>query len=64
MNKLLTIHEQVPTVVMIRLETGKLLFQVYVVWCCMVVPHSCDNKAISAPSWGLAGWLGLRLAKS
>ena len=29
----------------------------------MVVPHSCDNKAISAPSWGLAGWLGLSLAK-
>ena len=20
-------------------------------------PHSGDNKAISAPSWGLAGWL-------
>ena len=30
---------------------------------CMVVSHSCDNKAITAPSWGLAGWLGLRLAK-
>ena len=25
----------------------------------MVVPLSCDNKAISAPSWGLAGWLGV-----
>ena len=25
----------------------------------MAVPHSCDNKA---PSWGLAGWLGLSLA--
>ena len=24
--------------------------------CCMVVPHSYENKAISAPSWGLAGW--------
>ena len=22
----------------------------------MVVPHSCENKAISATSWGLAGW--------
>ena len=22
----------------------------------MLVPHSCENKAISAPSWGLAGW--------
>ena len=29
----------------------------------MVVPHSCDYKAISAPSWGLAGWLELSLAK-
>ena len=28
----------------------------------MVVPHSCDNKAISAPRWVLAGWLGLSLA--
>ena len=28
----------------------------------MVVPYSCDNKAISAPRWGLAGWLGLSLA--
>ena len=27
-----------------------------------MVPHSCDNNAISAPSWGLAGWLGLSLA--
>ena len=27
-----------------------LLFQVYAVWC-MLVPHSCENKAISAPSW-------------
>ena len=25
------------------------------VWC-RVIPHSCENKAISAPSWGLAGW--------
>ena len=23
-----------------------------------------DNKAISAPNWGLAGWLGLSLAKT
>ena len=30
---------------------------------CMVVSHSCDNKDISAPRWGLAGWLGLSLAK-
>ena len=29
---------------------------------CTVVPHSCDNKAFSAPSWGLAGWLGLSSA--
>ena len=29
---------------------------------CMVVPQSCENKANSAPSWGLAGWLGLSLA--
>ena len=26
------------------------------------VTNSTDNKAISAPSWGLAGWLGLNLA--
>ena len=24
-----------------------------------MVPPSCDDKAILAPSWGLAGWLGL-----
>ena len=29
---------------------------------CRVVPHSCENEAISAPSWGLAVWLGLSLA--
>ena len=27
-----------------------------------MVPHSCDNKAISAPSWGLAGLFRLSLA--
>ena len=26
-----------------------------------VVPHSCDNKGISASSWRLASWLGLSL---
>ena len=26
-----------------------------------VVPHSCDNKGISAPSRRLASWLGLSL---
>ena len=26
------------------------------------VDNSTDNKAISAPSWGLAVWLGLSLA--
>ena len=68
MNKLLTSHEQVPTVVMIRLKTGETTIP-GVVWCRMVhgvgvrvVPQSCDDKAISAPSWGLAGWLGLSLA--
>ena len=30
---------------------------------CMVVPHNCDDKAISAQlSWRLTGWLGLSLA--
>ena len=59
MNKLSTSHEQVPTVKIIRLETGKNIIPgcMYGVGC-MVVPHSCENKAISAPSWGLAG-LGL-----
>ena len=38
MNKLLTRHEQAPTVVIIRLETGKTTtpgvgFRVYGVWC-------------------------------
>ena len=28
-----------------------------------VVKNKIDDKAISAPSWGLAGWLGLSLAK-
>ena len=28
-----------------------------------MVQLSCEIKAISAPSWGLAGWLGLSLAK-
>ena len=28
-----------------------------------VVYNYTNNKAISAPSWGLAGWLGLSLAK-
>ena len=60
MNKLLTSHEQVPIVVIIRLKTGKTIIPG--VWC-MVVPHNCDNKATSAPSWGLAGWLGRSLAK-
>ena len=27
----------------------------------MGVQNYTDNKAISAPSWGLAGWLGLSL---
>ena len=27
-----------------------------------MVQLSCEIKAISAPSWGLAGWLGLSLA--
>ena len=54
-------HEQVPTVVILRLETGKSTIpgvgcMVYGVWCRMVVPHSCENKAISAPSLGLDGW--------
>ena len=34
MNKLLTSHEQVPTVVIIRLETGETTIPG--VWCCMV----------------------------
>ena len=62
-------NEQVPTVAIKRLETGKTTIPG--VWCpivygvgCRVVPHSCDSKAISAPSWGLAGWLGLSLAIS
>ena len=29
--------------------------------CGWVVDNSTDNNAISAPSWGLAGWLGLSL---
>ena len=29
-----------------------------------VVHNHTDNKAISAPSWGLAGWLGLSWAKT
>ena len=54
-NKLLTSHEQVPTVVKIRLKTGKTTIPGYGgVWC-RVVPHSCGNKDISAPSWGLIG---------
>ena len=28
-----------------------------------VVKNYTDNKAISAPSWGLAGWIGLSLEK-
>ena len=34
------------------------------VWCRVygAGSQSCDNKAISAPRWGLAGWLGLSLA--
>ena len=61
--KLLMSHEQVPTVVIIRLETGETTItgvwccMVYGVWC-MVVPHSCDNKTISAPSWGWLAGLG------
>ena len=47
-------HKQVLTVVKIRLKTGKTTIP-GAVWC-MVVPHSCENKAISAPSWGLDGW--------
>ena len=54
MNKLLTSHEQVPTVVIMRLETGKTTIQGVVG--CMVVPHSCENKL------GLD--LGLSLAKT
>ena len=46
-------HEQVPTVVILRLETGK--STIPGVWCRRrVVPHSCENKAISAPSWAWA----------
>ena len=45
-NKLLASHEQVPTVVIIRLKTGK-----------TTIPGCvCENKAISTTSWGLAGW--------
>ena len=50
-------HEQVPTVVILRLETGKSTIpggcMVYAV-CRMLVPHSCENTAISAPSWAWA----------
>ena len=51
-------HEQVPTIVIKRLETDKTTIPgCYGVWCMVgLVPHSCENKAISAPSWGLAGW--------
>ena len=63
MNKLLTSHELVPTVVIMRLEAGKTTIPGWYGVGCRVVPHSCENKAISAPSWGLAGWLGLSLAK-
>ena len=52
MKKLLMSHEQVPTVVILRLETG--ISTIPGVGCCMVVPHSCENKAISAPSWAWA----------
>ena len=51
MKKLLMSHEQFPTVVILRLETGK--STIPGVGCRMVVPHSRENKAISAPSWDL-----------
>ena len=59
-------HEQVPTVVILRLETGKSTIpgvgcMVYGVGC-RVVPHSCENKAISAPSWAWA-WAWAELGK-
>ena len=38
------------------------LFRVYAVWC-MLVPHSCENKAISAPSWAWA-WAWAELGKN
>ena len=54
-----------PTVVIIRLETGKTT--ILGVGCragvgCRVVPHSCENKAISAPSWAWA-WAWAELGK-
>ena len=54
-------HEQVPTVVILRLETGKSTIP-GVVGCRRVVPHSCENKAISAPSWAWA-WAELGNSK-
>ena len=47
-------HEQVPTVVILRFETGKSTIPGVGAGCRMVVPHSCENKAISAPSWAWA----------
>ena len=47
-----------PTVVIMRLKTSKTT--ILGGW---VIHNHTNNKAISAPSWGLAGWLGLSLAK-
>ena len=48
MNKFLTSHEQVPTVVITMLKTGETTIPS--IWCrrvlgvwCRVVPRSCDN---------------------
>ena len=30
----------------------------------MVVPHSCDDKAISAPSWDWLAWAWAELGKN
>ena len=67
MNKLLTSNEQVPTVVKIRLKTGKTTIPGrYGVGCrvygvlCRVVPHSCGNKAPPpAGDWLAGAWAEL-----
>ena len=56
MIKLLTSHEQVPTVMIMRLETGKTTILGV---CCMVVTHSYENKAISAGDWLTGAWAEL-----
>ena len=55
MNKLLTSNEQVPTVVIIRLERGETTIQG--VWC-RVVPHSCDNRLSKPPAGDWLAGLG------